>query len=521
MPIIDSDHPYDNIYVNNPDRSAIVSSIKIEGLDGITRTSNEYLILSEILLLSGLIERIENYLLAHNNDFVIIFDMFGKSKKSSFHIDNFERNRESQSNDTEYIYEKFDIKYNEKGRIELNVGIRDLTLIVIMLCIHTFENSRSFVFDLYKHINMFIYHGGDMENAILMDFYNQPSIQAEAIKDNMSITEINNLIFLKFHKLYHLLGNTYNTETIKTQFNVSQIYYLMKALVLVSQFNGETRYLDSSLLLDKCERKCSLTRNGVEAALSNTLLCSIYVFNERYAWFNYERFINYLISYGNTVRILAIFLIDREKWNTLYAMVMLYSIRYIDVNLTNPLFNNVVNLKINQLSRDWLSDSNRAFMYKVQDTEIDNKNNYFIVEIQDRILYISNNYYGRQQTQESYLINEQIANENNNLIDSYIIYNVLNNNTNNVEYICYTIDELKKVLLEYRQGKRGIKMKRPHYNIVNVDDKILPIQQTENNFSSIFTFIFIIGLISIICYFAYSANYIPEREQTIYDNSLT
>ena len=114
-------------------------------------------------------------------------------------------------------------------------------------------------------------------------------------------------------------------------------------------------------------------------------------------------------------------------------------------------------------------------------------------------------------------------NENENKIDTYIVYSVLNKELNNVEYICYSMKELKHVLNEYKNGVRGLKMIRPRNAKVDIDEHITIMNKSishTNHVLMIIGVLMLIGIISFILYSSKNSEY-HEHELNIYDKSLT
>ena len=520
-----------NIYAGNEQRLRIVQSVDTDCLKSVNQTSNEYHVLGEVVIIGAMIERIEDHLQHNQKLYRLLFDMFGKIVGTDGLAESkYIRSEPEKVQDTnaELItgglgdYEDFSIAYNDDARLVIKVGIRDLTLIAIMMCLYVFHDAIEYVFDFYGHMNLATHHVEQLRSNDVFDDESNSSVIADKIDPGMGVDVINKAIFAKFHVLVHVMGKTYNSQNVKCQFEICQLWYLMKSLVLVSLYTGGTDFIDTRLLMDRCEEKCALVQNGIEGAMSNALLASIYIFNKAYSWFDYKEWSRYLQYYGGTVRVMGIFIHDRERYNMLYALGVLYAIRFINVSLSSPMFSVVKTVDINKFSRNDLPFHNGAFLYKVRDNDVRNKNNLYVIEVQDRILYTSDKKNAHHESFDSFLTNNQVMNDNQNKIDSFIIYNVLNQRLNNVEYICYNIDELRKVLGEYRDGKRGLVNGRPRDSKVRISKQIAEMERTIDRTNMIMRIVGFIALVSIISFyvFAYRNPKHMEYKQSVNDLSL-
>ena len=520
-----------DIYNGNELRRKLVQETDISCLTEVNQTSNEYKVLSEVLVIGRMVTRIEEHLQRNQDKYPLIFDMFGKLvNRSGIAVDKYIRSEPNyvQARMSEELkgglgdYEDFNIQYNEDARLIITVGIRDLTLISIMLCIYLFHDAVDWVFDVYHHMNLAVHHADQLHANELYDSEKNINAANDKIDAGMGVGSINKLIFNKFHTLVHIMGKTYNSRNVTCQFETCQLWYLMKALVMLCLYNGGTDFIDTRLLMDECEQDCALVENGIEGAMSNALMCNIFIFNKAYSWFDFEAYSKYLQYYGGTGRIMGVFIHDREKYNTLYALGILHAIRYANVSLSNPMFANVLTVPIETVKRENLPIVNGACLYKVNDNKIKNKNNFYVIEIQDRILYVSDRKNASNESCDSYLINNQVMNNNQNKVDSCIIYSVLNRNLNNVEYICYGIKELRKILAEYRDGKRGIKANRPHDARVNIDKQIDIMKKEIDQTDTIMKIVGILALVAVVSFYVFAYKH-PDNmkyKQSVNDLSL-
>ena len=507
-----------DIYQGDNVRSRLVNEVNTDCLKDMSSTSNEYKIMAEVCVIIGMVERIEQHLLNNSDEYKLIFDMFGKSREDVNMMNGV------IAGGARTDWSEFSIAYdNDSHEIVLKPGVRDLTLIVIVLILFTMFEGDEWVFEFYKHINVHYHHGRPLAASQEFD---QPSlnksIQEDEITTGMSPKEINGRVFRKFHSLIHTLNKGYNVRTLSAQFALVQVWSLIKSLIILNRWNGTTDYIDSSVLMDKEEYECELIHNGIEAAFSNILICSIYAFNGRYGWFDMDKFNRFVSFYGNSVKTLSVFIMDREKYATLYGLGVLYALRYANISLSNTIWTNVQKMKIEEIGMDFLSASNRAMLFTVPDTKIPKKLNYYVLEVQDRVMYVSNEKNAQGETVDSRDINSQVMNYNNNYIDSFVIYNILKPELNNLEYICYDIEDLKKLLKEYKEGKRDMVMNRNQTAKVEIDPQI-SLMEKEVNFNSLV--LKIIGftcLIAVIVFVVYESKNkdLLKWKPTVYDKSL-
>lgn len=517
----------DIIYSNNELRQQIINSVNKQCLKDINKSSNEYKVMSEILTITSMFERIEKRLIAKPDEYKPLFDMFGKIRTDTNDTNDTNmfslQGGTNSSNNSSTYEELFDISYNDNSEIVLTIGSRDLTIITVLLILYVFYDSDSYAFNLYKHINFHYHHGNKLDDTQAFDsIATNPSMKAEEIDQGMSINQILNISYGKFHSLIHLMNKDYNINSLTAQFSIIQVWLLFKSLLVISKFNGTTDYIDVKAVLANDEVNCSLIHNGIEPAFSNILLCSIYSFNLKYDWFDLDRFNSFINAYGQTVNTLSVFIKDREKYNVLYALGLIYALRYTNISLSNKLFKKQINVQINDLSTEWLTSSNRAMLFTVKDPKVAKKLNYFVLEIQDRVLYVSNTLNGQNESNESYNINNQVMNDNRNCLVSFIVYNVMKQSKNNIDYICYDIDDLKKVLNDYKNGIRDPLMIRNNTVDVSIDENIKLMTEEISYNGFILRLIGFIAIIALIVYIIFSNSHkkLIMYEQDKYDKSL-
>ena len=442
--ILGKDGDGEGLYTNNAIRSELAGQVNLSCLDGMNKTSNEYRLMVEILVMASMIGLIDKHLVDNVNEYRVLYDMFGKRinasgvKQTKYDVD-------AQLRVDNEEVERFSIGCDDNGKVKIITGTRDMALIAILL-IGYMHFGNDWVMDFYTHMSRVNGESGE---------YNVPA-------------EMNSKVFSKFHELIHLLGKSYTVRNIEAQFALVEVWSLVKALLIAQTYNGSTDSIDSSVV------------------------------------------------------------IDREKYNALYAFSIIYALRFANVSLSNTTFENVVDVPIDKLSNEFLTKSNRAMLFNVPDVRLvhehtkGSKSNYYVIEVQDRVLYVSNKLYGRHESDDSYAINQQVMNDNNNKVYSYVIYNVLNNKLNNVEYICYSIDELRNVLKEYKEGKRGLVYERARDAEVNIDAEIDVMKKTIDNSNFVLRVVSVLLLITVIIYYLYANKNRDKlrRKITVYDKSL-
>ena len=518
--------PSASIYQNNPSREHLSKSTDLTPIEDITPTSNEYRILSEILTLNDMIESIEHHIITHCNEFDALFSFFGKSSKTVNLLDRPLTTIIRGGDGDSSKWQKFDISFDETSKVIITPGIRDLTLIAVLLIVYLFYDGMDWVIQFYNAMNIYYHLGDNYDNVGPVELLTSESkTTSEEIKSSDSIQTMNERIFDKFHALIHLLNKQkYNNETIKTEFSCLQLFLLFKSIILLHKHNGNSEFIDSSVLMSKSETECTLIHNGIEPALTNALLCSKYAFNSRYDWFDLLLFNDYLTFYGNTVKTLSIFIFDHEKYNVLYAFGVLHAIRYANISLSSKLFECCDYVRSEDVGVDLFADYNRAMLFTVKDPNVPEKLNYYVLEAQDRVLCVSSSTAENNQTEASRDINSQVMNDNRNMIDSFIVYSILTPSINNVDYITYDIDELKQTLEQYKRGVRRPNRKITSSN-VNIDSSVMQLMDRTINRQAlilkIIAFITIVALIVFIVYSSKNAESLAAHQHlNIYDKSL-
>ena len=446
-------------------------------------SSIEYKVLYEIMVIYKMIESIEQYLLNNISNFEALFTMFGSQ--------NYKLNGGFKTSPSDYL--PFSIAYNNKSEIEIIPGIRDLTLISILLTLYLNRDISDWTNDFFIHVDN-LYKPND---------------------EPKSTNSIHGLYF-KFHSIIHILNNNYNLNNIKLEFAIISVFSLLRASHLLFN-NYSTDFINIDELMSETEKKCSIIRTGIIPTFSNIVCCSIYAFNSKYDWFNLDRFDNYIKFYGNTLRTLSIFIIDREKYNTLYALGSLYALRYTNISLSNNMWSNVVQLSPQDLSLSSFASSNRALLFMTHDKQIHDKIDYYVLEVQDRVFYTSN---AINESTDSKSINEQVMNNNQNVVNSFIVYNVSNHKPNNIDVICYSIDELRTLLYKYRDGEK-ISSQHINTNIKNLNLQTPSFLTLDPSYSSfILKLTLFLTTIFIIVMIIYLTQNQHENVPSIYDKSL-
>ena len=494
--------PSVSVYLNDPVREQISNSTDQTPIEYVNRTSNEYRILNEILTMNEMISSIEQHIITHCDKYDALFSFFGKSAKEKNTFD--EPLTTIINGGSSADWQRFDISYSPSSEIVVTVGIRDLTLITILLIVYIFYDGMSWIVQFYNSMNIHYYLGDEYEkNGPVEILSADTKTVSEEINTSQSLKLINERIFHKFHTLIHILNKHYNLGSIKTEFACLQVFLLFKSITLLHKCDGNAEYIDSSLLLSKEETTCTLIHNGIEPAFTNALLCSKYAFNSRYGWFDLMKFKDYLTFYGNTVKTLALFIHDHEKYNTFYAFGVLYAIRYANISLSNKMLSSCDKVRSSDISIELLADHNRAMLFTVRDPTVSEKLNYYVLEAQDRVLYVSTNENAVNQTSESHDINAQVMNDNSNMIDSFIVYSILTSSINNVDYITYDIDDLKQILEQYKSGIRSPKRSKPS-STVSIDASIQEMSRTIDRQALVLKVIAFMTIVAVVGFIIYS-----------------
>ena len=479
-----------NVYEGNEIRQQMATTSTHPDL---TDTSNESSLFKMIAVIAEMVQHVESKLIESQTTYDQILLMFGSNDLTPFNLTR-----------------------NDKSEITINVGLFDTSLICVMLMIYLFNDSMTFIKSISTAISFFAYSNNIIDGSELNPDIKNNTI--DEVADN--VQTMLNKIFKPLHNIIHVLNKSYTSDNIKAQYFVNSVYQLLKGLIILNKLECDNEYLNLSLFNTAEELKCSILHSGVIPALSVIKVCSIYGFNCRYDWFDNDRFDQFIARYGKGVKSLSLFVMDKSNYSTLYALSSVYSIRFANASYSNKLFTDIDKIKSEEISFQLLNSTNRAMTFTTPDIEYKNKLCFYVLEVQDRIFYVSNEINSLDESMDSMLINGQIMNDNRNVINSYIIYNVMNHEPNNVETIVYDIDDVKQILNDLKAGKK-ITHNEPKPSAVSITPDIKLMETKISNQALVLKIIAFVFIVAIIVFIAYS----PKRpdvkhEQTIYDRSL-
>lgn len=395
-------------------------------------------LLYSVNVMGEMFEKIENEIKLNNGRYSSINVLFGSTSGSN------------DNDRLEIIKGGIKLEQNNYGKYNIYIESRETVLIACLLVLFKFYNVNVFIKNIENNI-------GNTDELL--------------------------------HNLVHLMNDEYNEERIKNMFNIVQGVKFIQAVKTLLNWNGEKNKIDIQNL--NILGECSLLGDDLEFTFSLVILSGIYAFNSKYDWFNFKLFEEFINKHGNAVKTLGVFLTDKENYNVMYALGILYSLRFINVLQTNE--KNVVELKLNDLSINDFKRNNGAFVCTIN-------NHSYVLEMQDYISYIAVN-------GEKGLINQQliINDKNESNVVSFIVRNVRNNKElNNIDHIVYSLNDLKKVISSYQDNKSYVE-KKVQKNI-NVDDfeKMIRV----NNITGIILKIGVVALIvGIVVFFVYTSKH--------------
>ena len=378
------------------------------------------------------------------------------------------------------------IEYTDEHTIKLDIGSRDTVLIIIMLCVYIFHNVEDFLLNFGEYVC-------NINN--LHDF-----------------REYLDTIYKPFHSMIHKCNTDYNKDNVFNQFLLIQTYLFIKSLVLISKFNGSNKFINCKLLQNSCERDCSISKDSSAIVFPNVILCSIYLWNQKYSWFKMDLFQTFLNKYGNTIKTLGCYVLSREKFNVLYGFGVLYGLRFMSLSDVNESQSENVIMNSNDINDKLMLEHNGAISITIKDENKTMKRKNLIIELQT-----------------GYPIGNNEISSNVQAIHSYIIFDVYAEIDFNIYGICYAEKDLINVINSLGKGKEvGYIEYAEQYDNTYLTggdgtfDDMLKIK-IKNNISIYLMYIIIVLLIIVICsvtFYVKQDNTIAKPSITTFDKSL-
>ena len=316
--------------------------------------------------------------------------------------------------------DSIDIKYDDKHRVTLNTGTRHLTLIVTLLCLYDTDLATTFL----KHVS-------ESFTSIL------PESSSFKVDINSGCDVFSKSLYIIIHQIIHRCNNEYTRENVFNQFALTEVYLFAKALAYMSRFNGSNEFINGNLIRDSCDYKCLLSVDGTSIVFTNVILCSIYLWNSKYSWFKTNLFADYLSRYGNGMKTLAQCLMSRDKYNILYGLGFLYSIKFINISETNPYQGETLVMNSNKIDADLILSRNGALIITVIDrsSKVIRRVN-LVVEVQ------SDHQIGKSPNTPMNLHSIPIESRG----WSCVVYDIYSNNKYNVSRIFYLMSKLRELI---------------------------------------------------------------------------
>ena len=314
----------------------------------------------------------------------------------------------------------YTINYNDEHTVSIDIGLRDSILIVLMICAYVFHDTNNFLLEFGDYV-------------CSMDNLNNFRIYIDSV-------------YKLFHSMIHKCNSEYSKVNVFNQFVLMQTYLFIKSLIFINKFNGSNNFIDGELLQNNCERDCIISKDGCSIVFPNVILCSIYLWNQKYAWFNTELFNKFLKKYGNTIKTLGYYTLSREKFNALYGIGILYGLRFTSLSDVNKCQNeNVISLfrgtdqrsmKSGDINDNLIMDHNGAISITIKENTKTMKRKNIIIELQT-----------------GYPIGNNTISGGISSIHSYIIFDINSRVDFNVYGIYYSENNLINKINEMRAGK--------------------------------------------------------------------
>lgn len=438
-PSIDPIHIYDR----NEIRRNMVTSIDMSNTKKFA--GEDLKLIRYCTVFNNMIERIENKIKDNKLFSESLNDLFG-----SIDIDN---------------KKDYTINYNDEHTVSMDIGLRDSILIVLMLCTYVFHDTNNFLLEFGDYVC-------DMNDLNNFRLYIDSTYKL-------------------FHSMIHKCNSEYSKVNVFNQFVLMQTYLFIKSLVFINKFNGSNNFIDGDLLQNNCERDCIVSKDGCSIVFPNAILCSIYLWNQKYAWFNMELFNKFLKKYGNTIKTLGYYVLSREKFNALYGIGILYGLRFTSLSDVNKYQNeNVISLfrgtdqrsmKSSDINDNLIIDHNGAISITIKENTKTMKRKNIIIELQT-----------------GYPIGNNMIPGGISAIHSYIIFDINSKVDFNVYGIYYTESTLINKINEIGAGKdigyiEYNKDVNEHVSGGNLKEKI------KDNLMIYLMYIIIVLLLVVIC----------------------
>ena len=356
------------------------------------------------------------------------------------------------------IYDaKDNIIYNDEHTVSMNIEFRDSILIILMICVYAFHDSNNFLLEFGDYV--------------------------------CNVNNLNDLriyidsVYKLFHSTIHKCNTEYSKVNVFNQFVLMQTYLFIKSLVFINKFNGSNMFIDGNLLQNNCERDCVISKNGCSIVFPNAILCSIYLWNQKYAWFNMELFNKFLEKYGNTMKTLGYYILSREKFNVLYGIGILYGLKFTSLSDVNKFQNENVVMKSSEINDNLIMDHNGAISITIKENTKTMKRKNIVIELQTGYPIGNNKISGGISSIHSYIIFD---------IDTLVDFNVYE--------ICYTKNTLINKINEIGAGKNvGYIEYRKDYTDKHIIDGGNLKEKIKDNLMIYLMYIIITLLLIIIC----------------------
>ena len=277
--------------------------------------------------------------------------------------------------------------YDDEHKIILNNKCRYISLICLAMWIYATRNESEILhlIDFIKHLRT----SGSGDDAPLFDV---------------------------FHKFIHL-SKKYSVEDVEFKFKITQSYLLMKSLYILSKYDdsgSRNDRINHDIIYDECEFDCMLVKSGSDTVWSNVVLSSIYLFKSKYDNFNLDRYDKFTKFYSNTIIGLGSIFKSRANYKYLYAMGILLSLKFLNINNTNENSGEAI-IKSDVVTDDMFSENNDAFCVAV-----------------------------KRNAKSKTIVKRNIVVEKQ--VDAYLIYDVFSKELSNIRDVYYSLSDLNKGL---------------------------------------------------------------------------
>ena len=303
----------------------------------------------------------------------------------------------------EYYKHSDDLKlllgeYNESNKITSRYKV----LVVVLLCLY--KNG-----DIDKYLKYFC------DNACKLSNNEKSQIDDS---DHTSALEIyTNKIFKLFHNIRTKCGElNYNEHSDAVDITFIFTY----ALAVFKHSNNETDRLRPQMLYNNNKN----FNHNIKCFIKLALVTSMYLRDKKHAWFDMQKFNDFIEKHGKIMLLFGNYVLCREKFNVLYSLIVIYMYR----NEPNSTNNAPYDTKRLSELEDYITSNNNTVDFTIP---------------------------VRGSSPRLLVINKRNNDDNDDAEykDTYIIYDVCADTKGNIYKVCYSMDEFVNELKQFFENR--------------------------------------------------------------------